>query len=90
MLKDAIERNRRRQARYIKAEKLLRRLRLSIFDYEDAGPEIYGKAKRLMDRCQEILAPLWRAQRAAAEGRRLQQTPSAFEPGLNHNHYRSS
>ena len=80
-LQDAIARNRRRQARFRRAEKVLRSIRLRIFDYEDAGPATYAKAQKVMATCQRILAPLWRARRAAAENRKLQRTPSAFEPG---------
>jgi hypothetical protein len=80
-LQAKIEENRRRHARYKKAERLLRKIRQRIFDYEDRGDEVYTKARRIMERCQVILAPLWRAERASAEDRKLQQTPSAFEPG---------
>ena len=82
MLKDAIERNRRRTARYLRAERVLRQVRLHIFDYEDEGPEQYEKARKVMATCQRILAPLWRQQRQNAQNRKLQRTPSAFEPGL--------
>jgi len=78
-LQEAIKRNQARQARFKKYERVLRRLRQRIFDYEDAGKG--EKADRILKRCQTILAPLWEAQRHAAEDRKLQQTPSAFEPG---------
>lgn len=80
-LNESIASNRFRQHRYKRAERVLRQVRLRIFDYEDEGPEKYAKARRVMARCQETLAPLWRSQRAAAEDRKLQLTPSAFEPG---------
>ena len=84
-LAESIAGNRARQHRYERAERILRRIRLRIFDYEDHdvafGTHQAAKARRLMIRCQRILAPLWRAQRAAAEDRKLQATPSAFEPG---------
>lgn len=80
MLKEKIADNRFRHERYGKAERLLRRLRVRIFDYEDAGNG--DKASRLMQRCQERLAPFHRARRAALEAARLERTPSAFEPGL--------
>ena len=79
MLKDAIARNRRRQARFKRAEIVLGRVRQRIFDYEDAGK--LAKAEHVMDTCKRVLAPLWLAQRKAAEDRKLQRTPSAFEPG---------
>lgn len=85
MLKDAIARNRKRQARFKRAEITLRHVRQRIFDYEDESPAKYAKARKVMATCQRILAPLWQAQRHAAEDRLLQATPSAFEPGLNHN-----
>jgi hypothetical protein len=72
-----IAEKRRKDARYKAAEALLRRIRLRIFDYEDAGK--LEKAQRIMTRCQAILAPLWAAQRKAAEDRKLQLTPSAIE-----------
>jgi hypothetical protein len=80
-LATAIAVNRFKQHKYHRAERVLRQIRLRIFDYEDEGPEKYAKAKRVMARCQKTLAPLWRAQRAAADDRKLQRTPSAFEPG---------
>jgi len=78
-LKAAIERNRIRHARFKRAEYVLRRVRQRIFDYEDAGQ--LAKAERLIATCKRVLAPKWRAERAAAEDRKLQRTPSAFEPG---------
>ena len=81
MLEDAIKRNRIRTARYRRAEKVLRYCRLHIFDFEDESTEKYEKARRVMDTCQRILAPYYRQQRANAEDRKLQRTPSAFEPG---------
>ena len=82
---ESIRRNRIRTARYRRAEWVLRQVRLRIFDYEDMGKEKEAKAHRVMDTCQRILAPLWRQQRANAQARLLERTPSAFEPGLNHN-----
>lgn len=78
-LKDAIARNQRRQARFKKYERILRRVRQRVFDYEDAGK--LDKAQNIMRRCQAILAPKWEAERVAAQDRKLQRTPSAFEPG---------
>ena len=78
-LQQALARNRMRQARFKRAEITLRRVRQRIFDYEDAG--LLVKAKKVMATCQRVLAPLWRAQRAAAQDRKLQATPSYFEPG---------
>lgn len=80
-LDKAIARNRIRQARFKRAERVLRAVRLKIFDYEDEGDAKYKKAQRVMETCHRILAPKWQAERVAAEYRKLQRTPSAFEPG---------
>jgi hypothetical protein len=82
-LAEAIAANRYRQARYRKYEGVLRRLRQRIFDYEDRGPETYAKAFYLIERCKEILQPLWEAQYRARQAAQLERTPSAFEPGLH-------
>ena len=60
MLKEAIARNRFRQARFKKYEAVLRRLRQRIFDYHDAGNG--EKADRLIQRRKAICMPLWDAQ----------------------------
>jgi len=73
LLSERIELNRKRQARYKRAEKILRQIRLRIFDYEDESPEKLTKAQRIMDRCKEILAPLWKAQQDAQRRRRDDQ-----------------
>ena len=74
MLKDAIARNRNRQARFKKYEKVLRRLRQRIFDYEDAGKG--NKASRLIERCKCILAPYWQAH---ADARTQQMTDKLMQ-----------
>lgn len=79
LFEKAVAAKRRRDARYKRAEQVLRQVRLRVFDYEDAGKQ--DKAAKVIRTCQRILGPLWRAQRAAAQDRRLQRTPSAFEPG---------
>ena len=58
-LAEAIEKNRRRQYRFNKAERLLRAVRIRIFDYEDAGK--LEKAERIIEKCKTILKPLWEA-----------------------------
>lgn len=78
-LQQAIARNRMRQARFARAEKVLRQVRQRIFDYEDAGQ--LDKASKVMATCQRILAPLWDQKRRNAQARKLERTPSAFEPG---------
>jgi hypothetical protein len=64
-LQQKIERNRLRQARFRKAEQLLRKMRQRIFDYEDHdnahGTTKLAKCQRIMDRCKRILQPLWQA-----------------------------
>jgi hypothetical protein len=74
----AIESNRRRQAKCDKAERTLRAVRLKAFDHQDDGRE--AKARRIIARCKAILAPRWRArQRALDASKRL--NPSG-EPGV--------
>jgi hypothetical protein len=57
MLAEAIDRNRAREARRNRAERVLRAVRLRVFDYQDAGLE--EKASKVMDTCKRILAPRW-------------------------------
>lgn len=64
-LQAAIEVNRRRQARYQRAEKVLRAVRLRTFEYEDAGKG--QKAEKVIATCKRILAPLWAAHAARRE-----------------------
>jgi len=59
-LDQAIARNRLKWERYRKADRILRAVRLKIFDYEDAGKQ--DKAERLIARCKRLLTPLWDAQ----------------------------
>lgn len=66
-LEKKIEENRRKQARYRKYERVLRRVRLRIFDYEDEGAEKFAKAQRVIKKCKAILQPLWIAQNQARE-----------------------
>jgi hypothetical protein len=49
-----------------KYERLLRRLRQRIFDFDDTDPR-EAQCFRLILRCKVILAPLYRAQAARAE-----------------------
>jgi hypothetical protein len=69
-LAQAIERNRIRQFRFKRAERIMRQVRLNIFDYEDAGK--LAKAHRVIERCKQVLEPLWAQQRKNAENRKLQ------------------
>lgn len=80
-MQQSINRNRIRQARYRRAEKVLRQIRQRIFDYEDAGK--LAKAQRVIATCQRILSPLWEAERRTREAIKLERTPSAFEPGCH-------
>ena len=64
-----------------KYERVLRRLRLRSFDYEDAGQDVFIKARRIMERCSSRCAPQWMRERSRREDARLQRTPSYFEPG---------
>ena len=52
-----------------RAERVLRQVRLRIFDYIDAGQE--AKAYHVMETCKRILAPLWEARKRGIEVRRL-------------------
>ena len=81
----ALRYNRARAARFSRAERVLWSMRRNIFDYEDAdavdGGRRAEKARRVMSLCKAILAPLWDQQRRNADARKLERTPSAFEPG---------
>ena len=52
--------NRKREARFDKAQRMLRALRRKVFDYEDEGKD--EKCGRLITRCKARLAPRWKAQ----------------------------
>jgi len=82
-LVDAIKANQKRHTGYASDERILRKIRQRVFDYEDAGK--YPQAARIIVRLQERLAPYHRAMRATRDAAKLERTPSAFEPGLNHN-----
>ena len=69
MLEQAIERNRIQQFRFRRAERILREVRLRIFDYEDEGK--LEKAKRVIEKCKAILMPLWEAQNHDSSEKRL-------------------
>lgn len=60
-LTNAIERNQRKMARFKRSQRILRAVRLRLFEYEDAGK--LGKANRIIERCQRILEPLWKAKK---------------------------
>lgn len=68
-LADAIKENARRQARFAKAERTLRAIRLRVFDYEDAGKS--EQAERIMEKLKERLKPLWEARAHASQQARL-------------------
>lgn len=59
MLQQAIARNREKWKKWRKYEAVLRRIRLRIFEYQDAGKML--KAERIMLRCKQILKPMWEA-----------------------------
>ena len=63
MLTEAIARNRAREARRNRAERVLRAVRARVFDYEDAGKG--DKAQRVILTCKRILEPRWEARNAA-------------------------
>ena len=62
-------------------ERVLRKIRQRIFDYEDESPEKYAKARRIMQKCKDRCAEQWERERRKREDDKLQRTPSAFEPG---------
>ncbi len=80
-LQEKIKQNRKRELRFDLAERRLRWLRQRIFDFEDMGPAKYEQARRCMQRCKERAAPRWEARQRNNQARKLEQTPSAFEPG---------
>jgi hypothetical protein len=76
-LADAIRDNRKREARYDKAERLLRRIRQRVFDYEDQGK--CDKAARIIQRLKAILAPRWEAHARAREKARQDRVMRTWE-----------
>ena len=69
-IEEAIIKNRKREYRFNKAERLLHRLRQHIFDYADKGIMKEEQASRLIARCKKRLEPRWHAQHIAAENAR--------------------
>ena len=63
MMTKAIERNRIREARFRRAERVLRIVRARVFDYDDAG--LGDKAARVIATCKRLLLPRWIAQQSA-------------------------
>ncbi|QDU94067.1 hypothetical protein [Lignipirellula cremea] len=64
-LKQAIRDNQR----HYKYERLLRRLRLNIFEFEDAGKR--EKAQRVIARCKAICEPHWESRAKRIQDRQL-------------------
>jgi hypothetical protein len=71
-MEQAIEKNRKREVRFDKAERMLHRLRQRIFDYIDAGPAKEAQADRLITRCKARAMPRWEARYRACEERRME------------------
>ena len=65
-----------------KYERILRKLRQKIFDYYDISEQKGERASELIRRCQDRCAPQWAAQYAIRQDKKLQATPSSFEPGI--------
>ena len=80
-LVQSIARNRRKHARWARCERVLRSVRLQVFDFEDQGRD--AKARRVIETCNRLLSPKWDAERRTRQAARLERTPSAFEPGLH-------
>jgi hypothetical protein len=66
-LKNAIKDNRR----FHKYERLLRRIRLHIFEYEDAGK--LEKAHRIIEKIKVICGPTWDQRAKRQEEKMLQR-----------------
>ena len=64
-LKQAIRDNQR----HYKYERMLRRIRLRIFEYEDSGN--LEKAQRIITKIKEICGPRWEARAKRLEDRKL-------------------
>lgn len=64
-LKQAIWENRR----FCKYERLLRHIRLRIFDYEDQGK--LDKVERIIERIKVICGPTWRKRARRLENKML-------------------
>ncbi len=64
-LKQAIRDNRR----FCKYERILRRIRRCIFDYEDSGK--LDKAERIIGRIKAICGPTWERRAKRLENRML-------------------
>lgn len=54
-----------------KYERILRRIRQRIFDYEDASPTKFVKAQRIMGKIKARLSPVWQAQSNARISERM-------------------
>jgi len=57
----------------VKYERVLRRLRQRIFEYEDTGPAIYAKARRLMALCKDRCRPQWARRQKIQENRHAER-----------------
>ncbi|MBA2114079.1 hypothetical protein [Bremerella alba] len=66
-LKKAIRNNRR----HYKYERMLRRIRLNIFEYEDQGK--LEKAQRIIANCNMICGPRWEQRTKRYQDRYLHQ-----------------
>lgn len=62
-LKQAVRENRR----HFKYERLLRRIRLRIFEYEDKGK--LAQAQRIIAKCKLICGPRWEARQKRIQDR---------------------
>lgn len=76
-LAQAIARNRRREARRDRAERVLRQVRLRIFDYEDNG--LGEKAAKVMETCKRICKPRWDARAATQNKKRTDRIMRTLE-----------
>jgi len=66
-LKQAIRDNQR----FFKYERILRRIRLRIFDYEDTRK--LDKAQRIIERIKEICGPVWEKRAKRLENKMLKR-----------------
>ncbi len=59
-IQESIRKNRIREGRRNKAERMISAIRLNMFDYVDAG--VWDKAQALLTRCKNLCAPRWNQQ----------------------------
>ena len=69
MVERTLEQAIRENQQHFKYERLLRRVRLRIYEYEDAGK--LEKSERVIAKCKVICGPRWNARAKRLEDQRL-------------------